>query len=135
MWTAQGESNLTPPSEQCPRKVEALAAHCERLGRNRSEIAVSQHLNVVIASTLDDAYKAVVEFLRSRGLDIEGMDEDSRNAFLNVVVWGDEDQVGDKLSGVLALGADGITCSLPGTAHEIESVEQLGKTASKVLGL
>jgi F420-dependent oxidoreductase-like protein len=129
------ESNLTSPSDQLPRKLEALAAHCERLGRDRSEITLSQHLNVVIAETIDDSYKAVVEFLRGRGLDIESMDDDSRNGILNLVIWGDADQVGEKLAGVIALGADGITCSLPGNGYIPEAVEQLGTTASKVLGL
>ncbi len=129
------ESNLTSPSDQLPRKLEALAGHCERLGRDRSEITLSQHLNVVIASSMDDAYKQVVEFLRGRGIDIEAMDEETRATFLNVVIWGDDDQVGEKLSGVLALGAEGITCSLPGNGHHPEAVEQLGRTASKALGL
>jgi F420-dependent oxidoreductase-like protein len=129
------ESNLTSPSDQLPRKLDALAEHCQRLGRDRSEVTVSQHLNVVIAPTMDDAYKQVVDFLRGRGLDIEAMDEDSRNAFLNIVIWGDADQVGEKLGAVLALGADGITCSLPGNGHDPDAVEQLGATASKVLGL
>ena len=129
------ESNLTSPADQLPRKLEVLAQHCEKLGRNRAEITLSQHLNVVIADTLDDAYKAVVEFLRDRGLDIEAMDEEQRNAFLNVVVWGDEDQVGEKLADVIELGAQGITCSLPGTGHNPDTVEHLGRTAAKVLGL
>ena len=38
------ESNLTSPSNEIPRKLDALAAHCRRLGRNRAEIKVSQHL-------------------------------------------------------------------------------------------
>ena len=129
------ESNLTSPADQLPRKLDALAQHCERLGRDRSEITLSQHLNVVIAPSIDDAYKQVVEFLRARGIDIEAMDEDGRKAFLNVVVWGDEDQVGEKLTEVLALGAEGITASLPGNGYNPEAVEQLGRTASKALGL
>jgi F420-dependent oxidoreductase-like protein len=129
------ESNLTSPADQLPRKLEALAEHCERLGRDRSEVKVSQHLNVVIASSMDDAYKQVVEFLRGRGVDVEAMDEETRTAFLTVVIWGDEDQVGEKLSGVLELGAEGITCSLPGNGHNPDAVEQLGRTASKVLGI
>jgi F420-dependent oxidoreductase-like protein len=127
------ESNLTSPADQLPRKLEVLAAHCERLGRDRSQITLSQHLNVVIADNMDAAYKEVVEFLRSRGLDIEAMDEDSRTAFLSVVIWGDEEHVGEKLSGVLDLGAEGLTMSLPGQAHIPERVEQLGQAASKVL--
>jgi F420-dependent oxidoreductase-like protein len=128
------ESNLTSQPAELPRKLDALAAHCERLGRDRKEITLSQHLNVVIADNLDDAYKEIVAFLGNRGLDIEAMDEPSRNGILDMVIWGDEDQVGEKLSNVMALGAEGLTMSLPGHGHIPERVEQLGKTASKVLG-
>ena len=41
------ESNLTCPDDEVPRKLDALAGHCERLGRDRSEITVTKHLNVV----------------------------------------------------------------------------------------
>jgi F420-dependent oxidoreductase-like protein len=129
------ESNLTSQFVELPRKLEALAAHCERLGRDRTEITMSQHLNVVIADNMDDAYKEIVEFLRGRGLDVETMDEDSRNGILGMVIWGDEDQVGEKLATVLEHGAEGLTMSLPGNGHIPERVEQLGKTASKVLGI
>ena len=44
------ESNLTAPVDEVPRKLDALAAHCERLGRDRSEITVSKQLNVCIAA-------------------------------------------------------------------------------------
>ena len=37
------ESNLVgTPTHQIPRKLDALAAHCERLGRDRSEITVTK---------------------------------------------------------------------------------------------
>lgn len=127
------ESNLTSPYDQLPRKLDVLAEHCSRVGRDRSEITLSQHLNVVIADDLAAAYNEVVAFLRGRGLDIEAMDEEGRNAFLNMVVWGDEDQVSEKLAAVLELGAEGITCSLPGHGHIPEAVEQLGRAATKVL--
>ena len=54
---------------------------------------------------------------------------------LDVVIWGDADQVGEKLTQVMDLGAQGITCSLPGHGHIPGRVEQLGQVASKVLGL
>ncbi len=128
------ESNLTSPSSQLPHKLEVLAAHCDRLGRDRAEITVSQHLNVVLGDTHDDAYKSIVAFLGLRGLDLDAMDETARDQILAMIAWGGEDEVGEKLSAVLDLGADGITCSLPGTGHIPERVEQLGSVASKVLG-
>ena len=129
------QSNLTSPMAQLPHKLEVLAAHCERLGRDRAEITVSQHLNVVLDDTHDDAFKAIVRFLGNRGLDVEAMDETARDQILAMVAWGDEDEVGAKLAAALELGADGVTCSLPGTGHIPERVEQLGHVASKVLGL
>ncbi len=129
------ESNLTSPYTQLPHKLEVLAAHCERLGRDRSEITVSQHLNVVMGDSHDEAYKSIVAFLGARGLDLESIDEAGRNQILSMITWGDEDEVGERLAAVLELGAQGVTCSMPGTGHMPERVEQLGKVASKALGL
>jgi F420-dependent oxidoreductase-like protein len=128
------ESNLTSPSTELPRKLDVLAAHCERLGRDRSEITVSQHLNVCIAETHDEAYADMVRFLGERGMDLETMDEDLRNQILSLVVWGDRDEVGEQLTAVLERGADGISCSLPANGYVPGRVELLGETATKVLG-
>ncbi len=129
------ESNLTSPYDQLPHKLEVLAGHCERLGRDRKEITLSQHLNVVIASSHDDAYKSIVEFLGGRGMDIESMDEATRTQILNMLIWGDDDEVGEKLTKVLELGAEGITFSLPGNGWDPDRVEQAGQVAAKVFGL
>jgi F420-dependent oxidoreductase-like protein len=127
------ESNLTCPLDDVPRKLDALAAHCERLGRDRSEIAVSKHLNVGIAETHDQAYEELARFLGDRGLDLSTMDDETKELILTMVIWGDESEVGEQLTEVLATGVDGITISLPGSGHIPERVEQLGAVASKVL--
>jgi alkanesulfonate monooxygenase SsuD/methylene tetrahydromethanopterin reductase-like flavin-dependent oxidoreductase (luciferase family) len=127
-------SNLTCPVDEIPRKLEALAAHCERLGRDRAEITVSAALNVCIADTHEQAYEEIGTFLADRGLDLSTMDEATRDLILAMVVWGDADEVGERMSTVLATGVDGFTLSLPGNGHLPERVEQLGATATKVLG-
>ncbi len=129
------ESNLTSPVAELPHKLEVIAGHCDRLGRARSEITVSQALNFFVGDSHDDAYKSIVGFLGERGLDVESMDETTRDQILSMVVWGDEDEVGEKIGRVLELGADGITCSLPGTGFMSDKVEQLGNVASKALGI
>jgi F420-dependent oxidoreductase-like protein len=128
------ESNLTSPSNEVPRKLEALAAHCERLGRDRSEIAVSQHLNVCINDTHEAAYADIQAFLGDRGLDLETIDAALREQILALLVWGDPDEVGEQLTTIMQSGIDGITCSLPGNGWNPDRVEQLGATASKVVG-
>jgi F420-dependent oxidoreductase-like protein len=127
------ESNLTSPANEIPRKLDALAAHCERVGRERTDITVSQHLNVCIGDTHEDAYADITRFLGSRGLDVTTMDKPLLDQILAMVVWGDPDEVGAQLTAVIDRGVDGITCSLPGNGWNPERVEQLGATASAVL--
>jgi F420-dependent oxidoreductase-like protein len=127
------ESNLTSPSVELPRKLDVLAQHCANLGRDRSEITVSQHLNVAIAETNDDAYADMKRFLGERGLDLDTMDEDFKQQILAMVIWGDRDQVGEKLAEVVERGAEGLTISLPGNGYIPGRVELLGEVATKVL--
>lgn len=128
------ESNLTSPSHEIPRKLDALAAHCERLGRNRSEIGVSQHINVCINDTHEAAYADIQAFLGARGLDLENMDAGLRDQILAMVVWGDSDEVGERLTTIMACGIDGITCSLPANGWNTERIEQFGAIGTKVVG-
>ena len=58
------ESNLTSPEDEVPHKLDVLAGHCERLGRDRSEITVSQHLNVCIADTHEQAFDEIAPLPR-----------------------------------------------------------------------
>ncbi|HZJ27080.1 MAG TPA: LLM class flavin-dependent oxidoreductase, partial [Acidimicrobiia bacterium] len=128
------ESNLTSPSVELPRKLDALAGHCERLGRDRSEITMSQHLNVCIAETKDDAHADMVRFLGERGIDLTTVDDATRDMILAMVVWGGPDDVGEQLTAVLERGAEGFTCSLPANGYNPDSVELLGRVATEVLG-
>jgi F420-dependent oxidoreductase-like protein len=132
--TYADDSNLTAPVEEVPRKLDALAAHCEQVGRDRSEISVTKALNACIAETHDEAYGAMRDFLGARGLDLESMDDDTKAQIMSLVVWGDPDEVGEKLTEVLALGVDGFTFSLPADGHVPGRVELLGRTATAVLG-
>ena len=129
------ESNLTAPVDEVPRKLDALAAHCERLGRDRSEIQVSKHLNVCIAETHDQAYAEGSAFLAARGLDLATMDDATREMVLSLIIMGDPDHVGEELTSIMDLGLDGITASLPANGHIPGRVELLGRTASAVLGV
>ena len=96
------ESNLTSGVDEIPRKLDALAAHCERLGRDRSEITVSQALNVCIAETHDEAY-ADMRTLPRRPWASTSTPWTRRPArrSCRLVVWGDPDEVGERLTDVL----------------------------------
>jgi F420-dependent oxidoreductase-like protein len=126
------ESNLTSPLDEVPRKLDALAAHCERLGRDRSSISVSLQRIACIAPTQEQALAEMKTFMAPRGMDLD--DEATRALVGQMVTWGDPDTVGESLAAALTSGVDGFTCSLPANGHIPERVELLGEVASKVVG-
>ena len=127
------ESNLICDPSEVPRKLDALAAHCERLGRDRSEITVSVLRTCCIAPTHEQAEADVARFLSARGIDLATADDDTRQMVESMVTMGDPDEVGEKLAAVLDLGVDGLTCNLPANGHDPDNVELLGGVASKLI--
>ena len=127
------ESNLTAPLDEVPRKLDALAAHCERLGRDRSEITVSLQRHCCIAPTHDQAVAEIAAFGRGLGFDLDTMDDDSRDAMLSLFTFGDPDEVGEQLTAALASGVDGFTCSMPANGFIPGRVALLGEVAAKVV--
>jgi F420-dependent oxidoreductase-like protein len=126
------ESNLTCSPAEVPQKLEALAARCEEVGRDRSEVTVSIQRPCLIAPTHEQAWETGLAFFRERGLDLEPLSEEERAPFLALVAFGSPDEVGEQLGDLLALGLDGLTISLPANGHDPEMVALLGETASKL---
>jgi F420-dependent oxidoreductase-like protein len=125
------ESNLTCSPAEIPRKLEVLAEHCERLGRDRGEITVSSIRTVCVAPTHEQAVADVTRYLGQRGLDFS--DPAVQEMFEDVVVMGGPDEVGEQLAAVLELGIDGFTCNLPANGHDPENVELLGETLAQLI--
>ncbi len=117
------ESNLaSTPVEEIPRKLEALVGHCERLGRDRSEVSVTSMQNVVIAPTAEQAEKELVETAVALGWK-EAVIEMAKN----LVILGDPDTVGEKLQTVMDTGVDGLAITLAFNGHIPERIELLGE--------
>jgi F420-dependent oxidoreductase-like protein len=127
--------NLTCGRNDVPRKVEALAQHCQRLGRNRDEIVLSWLRRAVIAPTMEQARNELAAFLAPRGIDLLALDDTSRAAVEADWVLGDPDTVGARLEADMSLGIDGYVLSLVANGHIPERVALLGATVSKVSGL
>lgn len=127
------ESNLICDLAEIPRKLDALAAHCQRLGRDRGEITVSVQRTVCIAPTHEQAEAEVTRFLGERGIDLDTADDATRQMIEARITVGDPDEVGEKLAAVLDLGVDGLTCNLPANGHDPGNVELLGETAAKLI--
>ena len=123
------ESNLTCPTNDIPRKLEALAAHCDRLDRDRSEIVVTKLMMIVVAPTHEEAEADLAEVAAAKGWNDAVMDM-ARKA----LIFGDADSVGEQIADAVGKGLDGITVDLPVNGHKTERIELLGEIALRALG-
>jgi len=122
------ESNLTGSVEDIPRKLEALDAHCERLGRNRAEIKVTKLMMVCVAPTHEEA-EADLERIAA----IKGLSDKAKDFVRSALVFGDPDSVGEALAHAVSLGLDGLTVDLPVNGDDVERVALLGEIGLKAL--
>ncbi len=128
------ESNLTTPPAELPRKLDALAGHCERLGRARDEIAVSWLGSFVLAPTQEQAEAKRDAFLAQRGMDYGALPEPVRERIDAALVLGDPDRVGEFVqTQLLGRGLDGVVVNLPADGHEPQVVELAAKTVARAL--
>ena len=119
------ESNLAGgPIDEIPRKLDVLAAHCERLGRDRSEIKVTKLLMVLVAPTMEEAEADLREVAAAKGWNDEVVEMAKM-----VLIHGDPDTVGEQLQACMDTGIDGLTINLPGNGHKTERSGLLGEIA------
>ena len=125
--------NLTCEPGEVPRKVEALADHCQRLGRNRAEITLSWNRVVCIAPTTAEAEAERDVYLDERGMEWSNLPDEIRAMIDGMIVVGDVDTVAAKFVEWKALGVDGFTVSMPANGHMPDRVELLGRTLSTIV--
>ena len=124
------ESNLGGcPDEEIPRKLDALAGHCERLGRDRSQIKVTKMVMCHVAPTTEQADADLRATAAAKGWSDEIVEMAK-----GMLVYGDPDTVGERLEATMATGIDGLTINMAGNGHIPERIELLGQVAGKVLG-
>lgn len=112
-----------------PRKLDVLAEHCERLGRDRSEIAVTMLVGCVVAPTMEDAESDVRSIAAAKGWGDGVVD-----LVKDMLIVGDPDTVGERLAELTATGIDGLVCNLPVNGHVAGRVALLGAVADQALG-
>ncbi|MGI8415897.1 MAG: LLM class F420-dependent oxidoreductase [Nakamurella sp.] len=118
------ESNIICAVEDIPRKLEALAGHCERLGRDRSEITVSYQTSACIAPTHEQAVREFSNHV-ARHPRAEGPRE--RTAI------GSPDEVAEKFAAAMGTGIDGITVNAQANGHLEGRVTLLGETLAPLI--
>ncbi len=123
------ESNLAgATNDEVPRKLDALAAHCERLGRDRSEINVTKLAMVCLAPTMEEA-DADVRAMAA----LKGWGDEVVEMVKGILIYGDPDTVGEQLQAAMATGLDGLTINLPANGHIPGRVELLGEVANAAI--
>ncbi len=125
--------NLTCEPHEVPRKVEALEGHCDRLGRDRSEIVLSWNRVACIAPSTAEAEAERDAYLAIRGMDWSNLPDEMRAAVDSMIVVGDPDTVAERFAEWRDLGVDGFTVSLPANTHLPERVELLGETLAPLV--
>lgn len=123
------ESNLICADHEIPHKLEVLADHCERLGRDRSEIVATKLVMMAIGNTHDDARASLEGFVASHGWPAEVVE-----LILPQVMLGGPDEIGEAIQDLVAKGLDGVTLNLVANGHDTEMVALAGQTVGAALG-
>ena len=123
------ESNLTCTTEEIPRKLDALAAHCERLGRDRSEISVTKLVMGVIGRTHEEAEASIDAFVALHGWPAEVGD-----MYKSMAVMGDADGFGEQIQAMADAGLDGVTLNLCTVGHDLDMIALAAESAGRVFG-
>ncbi len=117
------ESNLGGATiEEIPRKLDALAAHCDRLGRDRSEIKVTSLQMALVAPTMEEAEVDLRELAAAKGWNDEIVEMAK-----GLLIFGDPDMVGERLQAAMSTGIDGLTINLAANGHNPERIGLLGE--------
>ena len=100
-WSRSTPTSRTSPapSDEVPRKLDVLAAHCERLGRDRSEITVSQAPQRRASPRRTTRRTTTIGALprRPAGSTSRRWTRTSATRSWRMVIWGDADEVGEQL--------------------------------------
>ncbi len=105
-----------------------LAEHCHRLGRDRSEIAVTKLLMVAVAPTMEELEADLAAIAT-----LKGWNDAILEMIRKALIFGDADSVGERIAEAVGMGLDGVTVDLPVNGHNLERVELLGEIALKAL--
>ncbi len=112
------ESNLICAADEIPRKLEALAGHCENLGRDRAEITVSYLTSACVAPTHEQAVAEFEDFLAR---------QPQAAARRAGAIVGGPDEVVEQFAQLRDTGIDGVTVNAPANGHVEGRVALLGQ--------
>ena len=123
--------NVFGGAEQVARLMGVLDEHCERLGRDPSEIWRTKLGTVRLAPSLEEAQATVAQgFGAANYSDIP---EDMRTRIEAMYMMGDADKIGEEMQAFKDAGLDGIVINMPGS-YQPEAIEQAAEIGKAVFG-
>lgn len=123
------ESNLSRgTAAEVKHKLTVLDEHCDRLGRNRSEIKVTKMAMVCVAPTMEQAVTDVRTIAREKGWSDQVID-----MLKGMLIFGDPDTVGEQLQAFVDTGIDGLAINMPANGHIVERISLVGEIANRIL--
>jgi len=127
--------NLICNASDLPAKLDALAQRCEEEGRDRSSLETSYLAFVMMDEDGDVARRMQKDFLRSRGVDLDAMDADTRRLATDRQFVGTPDEVAEQLrTRVLDQGVDGVIFNMVGNGHRPGAVEMAASAIGPLVG-
>lgn len=118
------ESNLICGVDEIGRKLNALAQHCERLGRDRSEIVVTLQTSACVAPTHEQAQQEFDAYVARNP---------RAEARRGGAIIGSPEEVAHRFSALLDTGIDGVTVNAPANGHIPGRVDLLGRTLAPLI--
>lgn len=126
--------NVICNASDLPRKMDALAARCAEVGRDRASLETSFLAFVIVDEDAEKARRMQRERLLHVGVDLDALSPEQRAAATDRHFIGTPDEVADQLrTRVLDAGIDGVLLNLIANGHEPGVVELAGRAASAAL--
>ncbi len=122
------ESNLICGVQEIPRKLDVLAEHCERLGRDRSEIKVTRLVMGVLGHTMEDAEASIDAYMA-----LHGWPAEAAAMIRPMMTIGGPDEFGAQIQEMIDAGLDGITMNLATTAHDSDMISLAGEICGAII--
>lgn len=122
------ESNLICPPDQIAHKISVLDEHCERLGRDRSEITVTRLVMGIVAPTHEEAQASIDAFV-----ELHGWPADALEMMRPMLTMGDPDSFGEQIQEMVDAGLDGVTMNLTTLAHDTDMISLAGEICNSII--
>ncbi len=116
--------NVFGGAETVRQQMDALARHCEEIGRDPAGITRTRLGALVIEQSMQAARDRAMEHAAARGLGERGLGE--------WITYGTPESVGDQVGSLLEMGLDGVIFSMPGICDP-EAVALAGSSLAGVL--